>query len=622
MADDLITSQAPSVLSDEEPKNTEQSVNLWHERVSIQRRELENWAVSSGANRFIEEHNGVFSLFFNGLKGKIPVPPINEIYAYVDADVSNTYNRDPHISVNPKAGTVKGAKIWEAIINYHWRELRTKQEVEPEIVDKNLVGYGLHKVGHEVETEGAEKELSIRNERLYSERVDWKDVVWNFGSKKPPKDCIWMAQRIVKPLNIIKKKYPAAKDLKGTQNPEVDKNAYDSAKFKDDIKVGVIWEIWDKETRQVLLIAEGLTDQWLAPPRPWPVDQDGQQYMDEFPFLMYWDIYAPGKTRPMSAIAPWEPQVLEKMILLAAAVLHSKRWNRQMLVRKGAISGNDLDKLERGDDGAIIDYTGTGDLDKNLKLVDWGSFPPDFMILMDRLSGIQRDVSGQPEFSRGGVTKTATRTEGELQMIQQGAKGRTDRRVDRFETHLENIARHMMKHLKANFDFEETVRITGESPQELMDALGDHLDPVTKTVKFSPDDIAGDYDVEIKAGSTLPLNRETKTQLLQSIIQTLGAVQEQGVSPLLRTLIGELLDEFDMKSLKEAFAQEQQANDQQAQVQQQDTDAIEVKARSQAAKNIAQTDKIGAEADAIRIQHPFVPEQPQGNGHEPELAMR
>lgn len=601
--------------ADEKPKTGPQQVKLWQERVSLARQAAEDWARKEGADRIIQEYNGKFELFFNGLKGKIPVPPINEIFAYVDADVSNTYNRDPYLVVNPKAGTPQGAKIWETVLNYYWRHLKIKEEVEPEIIDKDLVGFGWHKVGWEVETHGAEEDLKIIHESLYSKRVEWKDIVWNFGAQKVPYDCLWMAQRIVKPLEFIKQKYPAAAKLQGVQNPEVGKDAYDKATYKDDISIGIIWEIWDKQTRQIFLIAEGINDKYLADPRPWP------DYLEEFPFLMYWDFYAPGKRRPMSAIIPWEPQVHEKMVLMAAAVNHAKRWNRQMLVRKGAISDNDLDKIERGDDGAIIDYTGTGGLDENLKIVDWGNMPVDYYLIMDRLSGIERDTNGQPEFERGGVTKTTSRTEGELQMIQNGAKGRMDRRVDRFETHLENIARHMMAHLKDNFDFEETVRITGETPEEVLQALGDHLDPVTGTVKFTPKDIEGDYEVEVKAGSTLPLNKEGKMAAVKDVLMTLGQVQEQGVSPLLRAVIKEYLDGFDIKTLEEAYELEQKANDEQAQAEAAQGDADNIKARSQAVKNVNQAEKIGAETDLLKLQHPtmaplqgMMPPPPQAAG--------
>jgi hypothetical protein len=584
---------------DEEPKPKvgPEAVKLWHERISIALKVAEEWARKEGPERITQEYLGKFDMFFNGLKRNIPVAPINEIYAYVQSDLSHTYNRDPYISVNPKSGTVLGARLWEVIINYYWRHLNLKDEVEIEIIDKDLTGSGFHKVGWNVESKGAEEELKIIQESLYSKRVDWKDIIWNLGAEKVPDDCLWMAQRIVKPLEVIKKKYKNAKTLKGVRPPELAKDAYDKSSYKDDISVAIIWEVWDKETRQVYLVAEGLRDKYLDKPKPWP------EYMDDFPFLMYWDTYAPGKRRPMSPILPWEPQVHEKMIIMAATVNHAKRWNRQMLVKKGAISNNDLDKIERGDDGAIIDYTGSGDLDKNIKFIDWGSFPVDYVAVMDRLSAIERDTNGQPEFERGGVTKTATRTEGELQMIQAGAKGRQDRKIDRFETHLENIASQMMAHLKANFDFEETVRITGETPQDVLEALGDHLDQENGTVKFTPQDIEGDYEVEIKSGSTLPLNKETKQQILQLVLGVIAKVSGLPLPPTLRAIITEMLADYDIKSLEEAFKQEMQASDQVAAQKSQQGNAVDLKAKTQSIKNVMQSKKVGAETEQQQLEN-------------------
>jgi hypothetical protein len=586
---------------EEKPKVGKEAVNLWQERVSLAKQANEDWARKEGAERITQEYNGKFEIFFNGLKGKIPVPPINEIFSFVQSDLAHTNNRDPYISVNPKKkGTVQGAKIWETVLNHDWRHLKIKEELEVEIIDKDLAGYAFHKTGWDVESKGAEEDLKIVKESLYSKRVDWRDIVWNFGAENPPYDCLWMAQRIVKPLSQVKEKYPNANGrwpLKGVQNPEVDKNAYDKATYKDDISVAVLWEIWDKQTRQIFLIAEGLNGKFLEEPRPWP------DYMDEFPFLMYWDFYAPTKRRPMSSIISWEPQVHEKMVIMAAAVNHAKRWNRQMLLKKGAISNNDLDKIERGDDGAIIDYTGTGNLNENMQVLDWGSVPTDYYLIMDRLASIQRDVNGQPEFERGGVTKTTSRTEGELQMIQQGADARTNRKIDRFETHIENIARHMLAHRKGNFDYEETIRVTGETPEAVLQALGDHYDPITKMVKFDAKDIEGDYDVEVKAGSTLPLNTQTKKQILQMILKTLASLGGQPLPPTLKIIISEILREYDMKSLEEAFAVEQQQKEQaQAQAAQQQ-DANDEKARSQAAKNMAQTQKIGVDTEKQMLEN-------------------
>lgn len=580
---------APVVDTKGNQKSEAEQVGLWQQRISISKKCHDDWVTSSGAKRFCEEYKGDFSnagVNFYRRGTKVPVPPINEVFAYVQTDIAQTYNRDPYLTVNPKAGTVKGAKLWEVWLNYEWRELKTKEELELEIIDKDLVGYAFHKVGHTVNSEGSGEELKILSESIYSTRVDWRDMFWNLGARRPPKDCHWMAQRIFRPLDDIKAKYPNAKNLKGSQHPDLDEDSYKKASYKDDIEVGCYYEVWDARSRQIYLVAEGLKDVFLDEPRPWP------DYLDEFPFVMYWDFAIPGSPRPMSAIAPWEAQILEEMVLLAQAINHAKRWNRQLFIKGGTVDENALDKFERGDDGAII--TVNGNLDEaSFKFADFGQLPTDFYLLMDRLQAIKRNVHGQPEFVGGGVTKTNTRTIGELQLMSQGSKGRTDRRVDRLETHLENIARHMMVQMKANFDFEKVVQITGETQEDVIAALGENYDPVTRSAKFTAEEISGEYDVEVKAGSTLPMDKENRVRLLETVLPVVAQASGKGpLPPLLFTLIKEIVDNLEIKSLQEAYELEQEQARKAAEEQAGKEGVDEVKTAAEAKKRMAQANQI------------------------------
>jgi len=574
------------------PKTEAESVALWQQRLSIARKSLDEWVDESGAKRFCDEYKGKFDLNLLGRNRKIEVPPINEVFSYVQTDIAQTYTRDPYITVNPKAGTVKSAKIWEAWMNYQWRELKTKEEMELEIIDKDLVGYAFHKVGHTVNSIGSDEQLKIISQKLYSTRVDWRDMLWNVGSRRPPFDCQWMAQRVVRPLEDIKARFPNAKDLKGTQHPDLDDETYKKSTFKDDIEVGVYYEIWDARGKQILLVADGIKDKYLDAPRPWP------EHLDEFPFYMYWDFAVPGGSRPMSAIAPWEPQILEEMWLMAQAINHAKRWNRQVFYKHGGvIDENSANKFEQGVDGAMIAVTGVGDLNTDMRFADFGQLPTDFYMLMDRLQSIKRNTHGQPAFIGGGVTKTNTRTQGELIMIQEGAKGRTDRKIDRLETHLENIARAMMANMKANFDLEKVIKVTGDTPEDVINALGENYDPVTRSVRFDANDIEGEFDVEVKAGSTLPMDKATRVRLLETVLPTIAQYSGKGpLPPLLFTVIKEIFDNMEIKSLQDAYEQEQQQAQQMAQEQQKKDNVEEVKTSAEAAKRQAQAQQIQIES--------------------------
>lgn len=562
-------------------KSEAKEVALWQERISISKKSQEQWADDSGAKRFLKQYEGDYGIVFHTRNKKVPIPPINEVFSYVQSDIATTFNRDPYLSVNAKAGTVKGAALWEAILNYYWRELKTKEEIEYEIIEKDLVGYGWHKVG------------STADGKLYSNYVCYKDVLWNIGSKRPPYDCQWMAHRIVKPLNEIKKLYPSAKGMEGSPNPEIDEDTYKKSSYKDDIKVGVMWEIWDKENKEILLVAENLKDRYLSPKKPWP------EYQDEFPFNMYWDFAIPQKPRPMSAIAPWEKQILEEMVIMGSAINHAKRWNRQLFIKGGSVDENALDKFERGDDGAIISVNGNMD-DSSFKFADFGQLPTDFYMLMDRLQAIKRNINGQPEFSKGGVTKTGTRTIGELQLMQQGNQSRQARKVDRLETHCENIGRHMMACLKANFDFDNVVRITGDAPEEIISALEGNFDPITKTVKFTTDEIQGEYDVDIKSGSTLPMDKQTKMQVLEIVGDVIARAATMGAtSNLVIAWLEEMLEGFDIKSLKEAYEKDL-ATQQQAQQQAEEQASIEdQKMAAETMKRQAQAQHVQAETEIV-----------------------
>lgn len=587
----------------QKPKTEAEHVGLWHERITIAKKCHEDWVQSSGAKRFNDEYSGKFEVSFHGRRGKIPVPPINDVFAYVQSDIAATYNRDPYISVVPRAGSVIGSKLLEVLLNYEWREQKVKEEIEYEIMDKDLVGYGWHKVGHTVQSEGTGEQLKIIKQSLYSMRLAWGDVLWNIGARRPPFDCQWMAQRIVRPLDDIKARHPNAKTLKGAMHPDIDENTYKKALYKDDIDVCVFYEIWDARTKKIYKVAEGLKDKYLDDPIDWP------PYLDEFPFLMYFDFIVPGSPRPMSAIAPWEPQILEKMVLLASAINHCKRWNRQMIVNNGAIDENALDKFERGDDGAIITNNGTGEIDKNIKLLDFGPLPTDFYQVMDRLDAIARYINGQPEFFRGGVTKTSTRTDGELDKIGQGAKWRVDRKIDRLESHLENIARHMLAHLKGNFDFEKTVKVVGETPEEVIQQLGDLYDPTTQTATFSENMITGEYDVEVRAGSTLPLNEETQEAVLRDVMTNVAQVAARGpMSPFLNAVIQELLSKYKIKSLEEAYKLEfEMAREQMAKSQGQ-ASIEDTKVMADADKRTAQAKQITAETEITMQEANMGPE--------------
>ena len=71
----------------------------------------------------------------------------------------------------------------------------------------------------------------------------------------------------------------------------------------------------------------------------------------------------------------------------------------------------------------------------------------------------------------------------------------------------------------------------------------------------------------------------------------------------MRTVIKELLDEYDMKSLVLAEKEELEAQAQMQEQAAQEGDANEIKARTQGAKNAMQAQKISADTDKIEMEN-------------------
>lgn len=588
-------------------------VKRWLDRLATSKKWRDQVRDDANWEKYVDEYKGKYDVVL----GNIYIPPINEVYAYTQATIANLFFQNPYIAVNAKkTGTILGAYIWEAILNYWWRELKIKDEVELEIIDTIHIGHGWNKTGVNVKTSGSGDQLRLLRDSYFATRVSWRDMLVNVGCRRPPKDCLWIAQRIYRPTDDVKKDYgrPAAK-LNGAPHPSIDEQYRKNIIYKEDINFSAIHEVWDARERKIYLIADENGDSFLEDPRPWP------DWLEEYPYEMLQWNDVPDEPYPMSDIHTFNPQILETIKVFTQMLNHVKRWNRQMIIKKGTMTATEIDKFEKGIDGAILSAVTTGDIQTAFKALDFGSLPPDIYMVLDRLTQLKASINGQPEFERGSMTKTSTRTIGELQLMKGGSGARTDRKLDRIERHCENIARHLMAFMKANFSVSEAARITGKEPPEIIKAFADQgkYDPVSQTINFTPEDIIGEYDVTIKAGSTLPLDKLTRDQILDQTLQaSIPLAAAPSLPPFIAQIIKERLRDYDIKSLEMAFDQQQQTvqaqQDQQAQVQQ-----------AQVEKTKAETAKRQAQAEDINIDSVIKGATAVAKGHgviAPEASLK
>jgi hypothetical protein len=582
-----------------EPKKEEERVKFWLDRISIAKKFKERNFDDSGVERYCKYYKGEWDVRL----GNMVVPPINEVFSYTQTLASLLNFRNPAIAVNPKTtGTILGGRILEQCVAYDWRELNIKDETDLELIDVPLSGMAWHKTGYWVTTSGKGDEYHLEDEGIYSTRVSWRDVVWNIGSIRPPKDCQWIAHRTIKPTEEVKQLYPGNSELKGGPHPHITKNDIKSSTYKDDLNYTSVWEIYDKKTRNVICVSEGY-DKFLKKPSKWP------DYQKEFPLDMLAFNFSPDEPFPIPDIKMIEPQIIEEIKLTAMAINHVKRWSRMVLIKKGAIDPSEQDKMEKGVDGSFIEVA--GDPNTSHAVLQYGPLPPDVYAIINRIQEIRTRISGITVTDQGGKAVTGTRSLGELELMQKGSGLRTDKKRDRYERHLESIARKLIAIRQSNFDLDQIVKITGEPPQEIIQAFKDKYDPITKSIKFTKEDIQGEYDVEVQAGSTIAIDKSARMAILNQVLQqSIQLAQLPGLPPFVQVVISELLKDYEIKSLEEAFNVQSREADMSKMSKQQDEQTQTAKVQAETAKREAQAQEIKVDtvlkgADAMMKAHQF-----------------
>lgn len=513
-------------------------------------RDKQNW------KRILEEYKGDYKINNSGVQAT----PINLVYGYVHTAIPRIYFRDPYMSINPKGTeSVGAARVLEIVINYLFRELNLKNEAYRMLMEAFLYGHGWFKFGYvnemgESDSEApAEKTEYIKNEEIFVCYVPYEDIVFDVSmSKDPPHDSRWIAHRIIRPLADVKEdarmnrtgKLKANVSTKDANGDKIDDALKDA-----DMDLFEYWEVHDRDTNKIYCVADNI-DWYLQ-------EKDNIYEMKGLPFSMLKFNIVPGEPYPLSDIFIIEAQILERIKLRQSQVNHIKRWARQLSIEEGSMTKEEIDKFSQGIDGAVTQRTKGSEPPTPIQYADIQkeSFQIDDLI--------QRDIDaviGQNETDRGGQARTQTETKYELQEQAEGTSVRQAQRQDKLEDFLEEVAMKIISLVKQFQTTPKYVRITGMSPEQIIQSFAG-LPGVTvdeNGLKFTKDSIQGEYDVEAKAGSTLPLNRANKVKLIETSLKLGPAIGVIPGTPTSIALGKALFRELDMKDVEDAYDQQSQ----------------------------------------------------------------
>jgi len=564
-------------------ENEIKEVQKWHSRLStsnkLRTRQGKRYKWEGNTEQYKGRYREIEAQF------DIPLPIIQLTFAYIKTELPRLYLRDPHIKVNPKKkSSIQSAKILEKALNYIWRRKRFKQQIKKNIIDGKLVGHSWFKTGYTgkfgtVEDSDGNVMEFIESEDFFGYRVPWKHMYFDVDSVSPPHDSAWIAHEFWLPLDDVKKdsRYSHTDLIKGSPKDRVNpddiiKNAND---IKSDVLMARLFEFWDIKNEKKFVIADGV-DRYIQKPIKWPYKLKGYP----FSYLNFHPINDEAYGIP--DVFMIQDQMMEQIKLRAQQIDHVKRFNRQLVTEPNNLDDENKSLLAEGITGAVVEAKkGAG----SIAPIAYPPVPQDTYAIEDRIVNDRILVSGQNPIESGAPAKAPTRTIREVIEQQAGSENRRSEQIDVIEDFIEDISQNIIGLLQQYADAPFYVAVTGEDPRSFAQqmvtrpsAVESPEDAVTTTegFTFTKKDIQGEFDVDVVAGSTVPLNKGAVLEILQQIApltQQLGAVPGGPVAGAVASIFGDLLELPEIKiALEQEFRVQQQSKEQaneQAQEQQQ-----------------------------------------------------
>ncbi len=509
--------------------------------------------------------------YFAGLQdaSDIYIPALNYIFAFIKAEIPRLALRDPKIAINPKKGSsLLSAKILQKAINYIWRTKKIKRENKKNILDVLLVGHSWFKTGYTgkfgtIEDANGKQFEFIESEDFFGYRVPYENIYFAPESNDPPFDCPWIAQEVWVDIAEVQKSkdFEHADDLQAQlkdENTAEQKDPVDDLRrFGPDAKKAKMYEVWDKTNNELFTISEGC-EYYHRKPKKFPYDMKGYPFsflrLNDDPWCPYGlpDCYM------------FEPQVLELIKIRAQELDHIKRFNRQLLLAEGHMTPEAKDQFSQGITGAVLEVQTNGrSINDIVTPIPYPPIQTDVYALEDRLQQDMTRTNGQTITEQGGVQKTATRSLGELNTMNEGATNRREDKIDTIEDFIEDIASNLVALLQQFADMPFYVSVVGQDDMDTFmkeianrpSAGGKGAVTNAHGFTFTKEDIQGEYDFEVVPGSTKPFDTAQKMTSLMEILDKLPKLGIQP-GPVTQYIGTEIADSLDMTGFTKAVQDE------------------------------------------------------------------
>lgn len=477
----------------------------------------------------------------------------NMVFSTVNVIVPSIVVNYPKITVTAnRAEFEHSAGIVEAVANYHWRHQDVHKEFRAATKDFAIIGHGWCKTTWEYEerqepwtpdewrAEAQKALVEVGMQRQQAEAGGVLDAVFpsdeeviasipkrkTVVKKDNPiverispfdmfvdpnatrlQDAAWIAQRTYVPWEKAEKRKEwsasardsMARTTMKSAKEDIDVN-YESEQRDNTDDFVIVWEYYDLLNCTVATFAEG-ADEWLLAPAAIPFAFDN-------PYEMLENYAVPEKLYPIGDVETIAPLQMELALTRTQMINDRKRYRRMYMVREEDIGVDGMESMRSSEDNAIISVTGDRPFSDLIAPISTTALPPEFYNQTGMILDDVNMVSGITEYQRGGVTEIR-RTATEASMIQDASNARAADKLAIIEKAIGNVAQRLIMLSQQFLTTERVAKIVGE-------------DGAITWVPYTKEDIQGEYDFTVEAGSTQPQNETARRQAAMQMMDAMA----------------------------------------------------------------------------------------------------
>jgi hypothetical protein len=490
-------------------------------------------------NEYYRLYRGVLDQNKQSYRGraKLFVP---YIFATIETIMPRLIGSKPNIEAAPReSGDIQSAKTTTQLLSYQWDMMDMKKRVKTWCRNALMYGVGILKLTWSYDPISQKDQPS-------AEVIDQFDFFID-PNATTIEDGRYVIHRVYRDIEELKrnKNYDIPRELVTQVSQDEYKVQRDavlglSKPQKDDKKVELL-EYWGKydlegkgeEVEALIVVAN----------RQFPIRMEANPYLhNKKPFIDLHDTDIPnefwsvGEVEPLVSLQYELNDVRNQRMDNVTLIL-----NRMWKVNKGAgVNESELVSQPGGvvhtDDMNGIEPLTTPD-------VTASAYNEESLI-----KGDMQQASGVSDYTKGvgssgkGSQSLANDTATGIMLLQEAGNARFRYKLDNLEDSLKEFGRQLIALDQQFIDTQTVVRITGEQGTEWR--------------AVNPEDIRGEFDIQVEAGSTQPMNKSVRRAEARELLATVAPYAQTGILDL-KYFIKYLMKTYDLLDVDEAFGAQQ-----------------------------------------------------------------